>query len=95
MRSLSCLRLFLCVKVGNLFQVQGRNLRGGSDLSLCTSLFVSCDHVVVCERLFFPPLIFARLPVHHMNTASHSKLVFPERIHCVLENTFALLFRTR
>lgn len=36
---------------------------------------------------FFPPLIFARLPVHHMNTASHSKLVFPERIHCVLENT--------
>lgn len=41
---------------------------------------------------FFPPLIFARLPVHHMNTASHSKLVFPERIHCVSENTLRSCF---
>ncbi len=71
----------LSVKVGNLFQMQDRNLWGGSDLSLCSSLFESCDPCCGLCAAHFPPLIFARLPVHHMNTASHSKLVFPECIY--------------
>lgn len=51
--------------------------------------FSSCDPCCGLCAAHFPPLISARLPVHHMNRASHFKLVFPECTH--FRRTRALL----
>lgn len=96
-----CMRRFrlhchcMSVKVGNLFQVQDRNLRGCSDLSLCSSLFVSCDPCCGLWAAYFPRHISARLPVHHMNMASQSKLVFPVYECIYLRKHLAFTFDVR
>lgn len=78
----------LSVKVGDLFQVQDRNLRGSSDSSMCSSLFVSCDLFVGLWAAYVPPLIFARLPVYHLSMATHAKLIFPEQAVILLILSF-------
>lgn len=69
--------------VRNPFQMQDRNLWSGSGLTLCTSVFRSCDppqHVVAFLfelRFLFLFFSFFSLPVHLMNMATHSKRLFP------------------
>lgn len=62
--------------------VGDRNHQNCTDLSLSSSLFVSCDQSCgfVSSVFLSPPFISATFPVHHMNVASHSELVFPGSI---------------
>ena len=91
----TCLRLAFCESGKPISSKCGdRNRRSCSALSTCSSLFVSCDPCCGLWAAYFPPHISARLPVHHMNIANYSELVFPVCVN-ITEKPRALLNHIR